>query len=41
MAEALQGVKAIACMDRSVLGGTVGTLFNEISGALINTQNRP
>ena len=41
MAEALQGVKAIACMDRSAPGGTVGTLFNEISGALINTPNRP
>lgn len=41
MAEALQGVKAVACMDRSAPGGTVGTLFNEISGALINTPNRP
>ncbi|MDY3200722.1 MAG: 2-oxoacid:ferredoxin oxidoreductase subunit alpha [Arcobacter sp.] len=41
MAEALQGVKAVACMDRSAPGGTVGALFNEVSGALINTQNRP
>ena len=41
MAEALQGMKAIACMDRSAPGGTVGTLYNEISGALINTSSRP
>lgn len=41
IAEALQGVKAVACMDRSAPGGTVGALFNEVSGALINTQNRP
>jgi len=31
----------VACMDRSAPGGTVGALFNEVSGALINTQNRP
>uniref|UniRef100_UPI00404882D6 2-oxoacid:ferredoxin oxidoreductase subunit alpha n=1 Tax=Aliarcobacter sp. TaxID=2321116 RepID=UPI00404882D6 len=41
IAEALQGMKAIACMDRSAPGGTVGTLYNEISGALINTPARP
>ena len=41
MAETLQGMKAIACMDRSAPGGTVGTLYNEISGALINTAARP
>ena len=41
MAEALQGMKAIACMDRSAPGGTVGTLYNEISGALINSPARP
>jgi pyruvate ferredoxin oxidoreductase alpha subunit len=41
VAEALQNVKAIACMDRSAPGGTVGALFNEVSGALINTPNRP
>lgn len=41
IAEALQGMKAIACMDRSAPGGTVGTLYNEISGALINTSARP
>ena len=28
-------------MDRSAPGGTVGTLYNEISGALINTPARP
>jgi pyruvate ferredoxin oxidoreductase alpha subunit len=39
--EALGDVKAIACMDRSAPGGTVGMLYNEISGALINTDKRP
>ena len=28
-------------MDRSAPGGTVGTLYNEVSGALINTSARP
>ncbi|PKN13980.1 MAG: 2-ketoisovalerate ferredoxin oxidoreductase, partial [Deltaproteobacteria bacterium HGW-Deltaproteobacteria-24] len=41
VAEALQGLKAVACMDRSAPGGTVGALFNEVSGALINTSARP
>ena len=41
LADALQNVKALACMDRSAPGGTVGALFNEISGALINTKARP
>ncbi len=40
-AAALQNVKAVACMDRSAPGGTVGALYNEISGALINTPARP
>ena len=41
VAEELQNVKAVACMDRSAPGGTVGTLYNEVSGALINTKARP
>jgi pyruvate ferredoxin oxidoreductase alpha subunit len=41
VAEALQNVKAVACMDRSAPGGTVGTLYNEVAGALINTPARP
>ncbi|CAI8215876.1 MAG: Pyruvate synthase subunit PorA [Arcobacter lacus] len=41
VAAELQKVKAIACMDRSAPGGTVGTLYNEIAGALINTPARP
>jgi pyruvate ferredoxin oxidoreductase alpha subunit len=41
MAAALQNVKAIACMDRSAPGGTVGALYNEICGALFNTSARP
>jgi pyruvate ferredoxin oxidoreductase alpha subunit len=41
VAASLQKVKAVACMDRSAPGGTVGALYNEISGALINFENRP
>lgn len=41
LAEKLQHVKAIACMDRSAPGGTVGALYNEVAGALINTPARP
>lgn len=41
VAAALQNVKAIACMDRSAPGGTVGALYNEVSGALFNTPARP
>ncbi|QDF27775.1 2-oxoacid:ferredoxin oxidoreductase subunit alpha [Halarcobacter anaerophilus] len=41
LAQKLQNVKAIACMDRSAPGGTVGALYNEVAGALINTEARP
>ncbi|MGA1939918.1 2-oxoacid:ferredoxin oxidoreductase subunit alpha [Arcobacter sp. YIC-310] len=41
VAHELQKVKAIACMDRSAPGGTVGALYNEVSGALFNTPARP
>ena len=41
LAASLQNVKAVACMDRSAPGGTVGALYNEVSGALINFENRP
>ncbi|WP_044416603.1 2-oxoacid:ferredoxin oxidoreductase subunit alpha [Halarcobacter anaerophilus] len=41
LAKKLQNVKAIACMDRSAPGGTVGALYNEVAGALINTEARP
>jgi pyruvate ferredoxin oxidoreductase alpha subunit len=41
VAASLQKVKAVACMDRSAPGGTVGALYNEIAGALINFENRP
>ncbi|MEJ5167544.1 MAG: transketolase C-terminal domain-containing protein, partial [Arcobacteraceae bacterium] len=41
MAAVLQNVKAIACMDRSAPGGSVGALYNEVSGALFNTPARP
>jgi len=38
--EALKGVKAIAVLDRSAPGGTPGAMFNEIAGALYNTEDR-
>ncbi|WP_321313785.1 2-oxoacid:ferredoxin oxidoreductase subunit alpha [Halarcobacter sp.] len=41
LAQKLQNVKALACMDRSAPGGTVGALYNEVAGALINTPARP
>lgn len=41
LAAKLQNVKAIACMDRSAPGGTVGALYNEVAGALFNTPARP
>ena len=37
----LQNVKAVACMDRSAPGGSAGTLYNEVSGALFNSPARP
>ncbi len=39
--EALKDVKAIATLDRSAPGGTLGMLFNEISAALYQNDNRP
>ncbi|QKF80793.1 2-oxoacid:ferredoxin oxidoreductase subunit alpha [Halarcobacter ebronensis] len=41
LAQKLQNVKALACMDRSAPGGTVGALYNEVAGALFNTPARP
>ncbi len=39
--EALKGVKAIATLDRSSPNGAAGMLFNEVAGALFNTEHRP
>ncbi len=39
--EALKDVKAVATLDRSAPGGTLGMLFNEISAALYQNDNRP
>ncbi len=39
--EALSGVKAVAALDRSAPGGTLGMLFNEISAAMYQSDNRP
>jgi pyruvate ferredoxin oxidoreductase alpha subunit len=39
--EALKGVKAVACMDRSAPGGALGMLYNEVSAALYVSDNRP
>lgn len=41
LAQALKGLKAVACMDRSAPGGTVGMLYNEVCGALFNTDAKP
>jgi pyruvate ferredoxin oxidoreductase alpha subunit len=38
--DALKGVKAIAALDRSSPNGAAGTLFNEIAGALFNTDTK-
>ncbi len=39
--EALSKVKAVGCLDRSAPGGTLGMLFNEISAAMYNADNKP
>ena len=41
VAVALKDVKAIATLDRSAPGGTLGMLYNEISGAMYQSDNRP
>jgi pyruvate ferredoxin oxidoreductase alpha subunit len=40
IAAVLKDVKAIAALDRSSPHGTVGALFNELSGALFNTDTK-
>ncbi len=40
IAEVLKDVKAVAALDRSAPGGTAGALFNEIAGALFNTDSK-
>ncbi len=39
--EALKNVKAVATLDRSAPGGTLGMLFNEVSAAMYQSDNRP
>ena len=41
IAEALKDIKAIAALDRSSPNGAPGMLFNELAGALINTDANP
>ena len=41
VADALKGVKAVGTLDRSAPGGAMGMLYNEICGALYNSENRP
>jgi len=38
--ESLKDVKSIAALDRSAPGGAQGALFNEIAGALFNTDSQ-
>lgn len=40
IADALKDVKAIAALDRSSPNGAAGMLFNEIAGALFNTDTK-
>ena len=40
VAEALKNVKAVAILDRSSPNGAAGALFNEVAGALYNTDIR-
>jgi pyruvate ferredoxin oxidoreductase alpha subunit len=41
IAESLKDIKAIATLDRSAPGGTVGMLFNEMAGCMFNLEKRP
>ncbi|WP_373003099.1 2-oxoacid:ferredoxin oxidoreductase subunit alpha [Sulfurimonas sp.] len=41
IAEALKDIKAVATLDRSAPGGTVGMLFNELAGCMYNLEKRP
>jgi pyruvate ferredoxin oxidoreductase alpha subunit len=41
VAKAFDGIKAVATLDRSAPGGALGMLYNEISAALYNSDNRP
>jgi len=40
IAEALKGVKAIGALDRSSPNGAMGMLYNELSGVLINSDQK-
>jgi pyruvate ferredoxin oxidoreductase alpha subunit len=40
IAETLKDIKAVAALDRSAPGGAAGALFNEIAGALFNTDSK-
>ncbi len=37
----LEGVKAVACLDRSSPGGALGMLYNEVTGALYAADAKP
>ncbi len=39
--EVLNNVKAIATLDRSAPGGTLGMLFNEVSATMYQSDNKP
>ncbi len=39
--EALSGIKALAVMDRSAPGGTLGAMFNELSAAMLAKGESP
>lgn len=40
VAEALKGCKAVGALDRSSPNGALGTLYNEVAGAICNAQEK-
>ena len=41
MMEALNGVKAVACLDRSSPNGAMGMLYNEVAATMYQSDNKP
>ena len=39
--EALKGVKAVGCLDRSAPGGALGMLYNEVAAAMYTSDSKP
>jgi len=39
--DALKGVKAVGCLDRSAPGGALGMLYNEVAAAMYTSDSKP